>query len=74
MKTYQPEIKELNKEVKALERKELQIGKGYKFKRVHGKKDCVKVIGYDNDHVEIQDSDGTHFVPRCKFTTENFKR
>ncbi len=80
MNTYQLEKKEKEREIKELEKKELHIGKNYKFKRVHGNKDCVKVIDYDNDFVEIKDEqwekdgDFTHFVPRVKFNADNFRK
>ena len=74
MNTYQLEKKDKLKEIKELEKKELHIGKNYKFKRVHGNKDCVKVINYDNDYVQIQDANGLHFVPRVKFNADNFRK
>ncbi len=74
MQTYQTEKQDKLKEIKELEKKELHIGKNYKFKRVHGNKDCVKVIDYDNDFVQIQDANGLHFVPRVKFNADNFRK
>ena len=74
MHTHHNEIEELQKEIKTLEKTELKIGINYKFSRLHGNKDCVKVINYDNLHVKIQDVNGFNFVPLSKFTTQYFKK
>ena len=74
MKTYEIEREQLQKEARALEKKGLKIGLGYKFERTHGNKDCVKVLDYDNDYVKIQDANGLHFVPRVKFSADNFRK
>ncbi len=60
-------------QIKELEKKQLKIGINYKFSRVHGNKDCVKVVSYDNEYVHIIDKSGiTHPVELAKFTTDNF--
>ena len=74
MDTYSKEKKERLKEIRAMEKKELHIGIGYKFKRVHGDTECVKVVSYDDEFVEIADRNGNHFVPRVKFNTDNFRK
>ena len=74
MNTYSEEKKELLKDVRELEKKELHIGLGYKFKRVHGDGGCVKVVSYDNDYVHIDDGNGKHFVPRVQFNSDNFRK
>ena len=74
MDTFSKEKKEMLKEVRAMEKKELHIGLGYKFKRVHGDGRCVKVVSYDDDHVEIDDGNGTHYVMRTQFNTDNFRK
>ena len=58
-----------------MEKKELHIGVGYKFYRKHGKKNCVKVIGYDDEFVQVDDGDTKmHFVPRELFNSDNFSK
>ncbi len=74
MDTYTEEKKELLKDVRALEKKELHIGIGYRFKRVHGDCGCVKVVSYDNEFVKIHDVSGEHYVPRVKFNSDYFKK
>ena len=77
MKTYEPERKELTKEIKALEKKGLSICIGHWYKRKHDNK-CIKVTGYDNEFVEYtesdnkQDTDFKHFVKRENFNTDFF--
>ncbi len=68
MQTFQAEIKEL-------EKKQLEIRIGWKFKRKHGNQDCVKVDSYDNEWVNIMDRSGiVSPVHLIDFTTDNFKR
>ena len=74
MKTYQLEKQEHEKEIAALERKELKIGINYKYCRTQGDKACGKVTAYDDAFVTFQDANGLHFIPRQKFCTDYFKR
>ncbi len=68
MQTFQAEIKEL-------EKKQLEIRIGWKFKRKHGNQDCVKVDSYDNEWVNIMDKSGIVSPVHLRdFTTDNFKR